>query len=238
MKTKKPFNPKLYLVTDPVLSLGRPEDEVVRRAAGARVTMVQYRDKDASTRRMVEKTRLLSSICKENGVSLVVNDRLDVALAGFADGVHLGQDDMELADARRIVREDFIIGVSVTTREDVIKAEADGADYVAANGVFPTATKTNLGKPLGLKGVEQLVSLTKRSHGSGCGRGGRCFVHRQRGRYRGKVQSAVKRHKEVRSNSLLVIGKYLQIRTHRFQPITNHQSLITNSCLFEEKNEN
>ena len=161
MKTKKPFNPKLYLVTDPVLSLGRPEDEVVRRAAGAGVTMVQYRDKDASTRRMVEKTRLLSSICKENGVSLVVNDRLDVALAGFADGVHLGQDDMELADARRIVREDFIIGVSVTTREDVIKAEADGADYVAANGVFPTATKTNLGKPLGLKGVEQLVSLTK-----------------------------------------------------------------------------
>jgi len=161
MKTKKPFNPKLYLVTDPVLSLGRPEDEVVRRAAGAGVTMVQYRDKDASTRRMVEKTRLLSSICKENGVSLVVNDRLDVALAGFADGVHLGQDDMELADARRIVGEDFIIGVSVTTREDVIKAEADGADYVAANGVFPTATKTNLGKPLGLKGVEQLVSLTK-----------------------------------------------------------------------------
>jgi len=161
MKTKKPFNPRLYLVTDPVLSLGRPEDEVVRRAAGAGVTMVQYRDKDASTRRMVEKTRLLSSICKENGVSLVVNDRLDVALAGFADGVHLGQDDMELADARRIVGEDFIIGVSVTTREDVIKAEADGADYVAANGVFPTATKTNLGKPLGLKGVEQLVSLTK-----------------------------------------------------------------------------
>ena len=119
MKTKKPFNPKLYLVTDPVLSLGRPEDEVVRRAAGAGVTMVQYRDKDASTRRMVEKTRLLSSICKENGVSLVVNDRLDVALAGFADGVHLGQDDMELADARRIGYQHVVLETASALNEAI-----------------------------------------------------------------------------------------------------------------------
>jgi thiamine-phosphate pyrophosphorylase len=156
----KKFNPLLYLVTDPDLSLGRPEEVVVRRAVAAGVTMVQYRDKDASTRRMVGKTRLLSEICREKGVSLIVNDRLDVALAGGADGVHLGQDDMELVDARRIAGDDLIIGVSVCTGEEVRKAEAGGADYAAANGVFPTATKTDLGAPLGLDGVKRLAALT------------------------------------------------------------------------------
>jgi thiamine-phosphate pyrophosphorylase len=123
--------------------------------------MVQYRDKDASTRRMVEKTRQLMSICSQKGVPLVVNDRLDVALAGGADGVHLGQDDMELADARRIAGDDLIIGVSVTTGEEVGKAVRDGADYIAANGVFPTATKTDLDEPLGLSGVAELAFMTE-----------------------------------------------------------------------------
>jgi len=160
MKMIKSFNPTLYLVTDPELSLGRPEDEVVRRAVSAGVTMVQYRDKDANSRRMVEKTRMLSLICREKGVPLIVNDRLDVALAGGADGVHLGQDDMELADARRIAGKDLIIGVSVTTAEEVKRAVSEGADYIAANGVFPTATKTDLGEPLGLEGVSRLVSMS------------------------------------------------------------------------------
>ena len=86
MKGKKTFNPTLYLVTDPDLSLGRPEEEIVRRAVSAGVTMVQYRDKDAPTRVMVEKTRILTGICGEKGVPLIVNDRLDVTLAGGADG--------------------------------------------------------------------------------------------------------------------------------------------------------
>ena len=157
---KKRFDPALYLVTDPELSLGRPEDEVVRRAVSAGVTMVQYRDKDASTRRMVDKTRLLMNICGGKGVPLIVNDRLDVALAGGADGVHLGQDDMELVDARRIAGDDLIIGVSVTTAREAVLAFQNGADYIGANGVFPTATKTDLGEPLGLKGVAELAAAT------------------------------------------------------------------------------
>ncbi len=152
------FDPTLYLVTDPDLSLGRPEEEIVRRAVSAGVTMVQYRDKDTSTKRMIEKTRLLADICKPAGVALIVNDRLDVALAGGADGVHLGQDDMELADARRIAGDAFIIGISVTTVEEAMQAEASGADYLGANGVFPTGTKTDLGEPLGLEGVSMLAS--------------------------------------------------------------------------------
>ena len=154
----KNFNPLLYLVTDPDLSLGRPEEEIVRRAVAAGVTMVQYRDKDTSTKRMIEKTRLMAEICRPAGVSLIVNDRLDVAMAGGADGVHLGQDDMTLPDARGIVGETFIIGISVTTIEEAKEAEEAGADYLGANGVFPTGTKTDLGEPLGLEGVSRLAA--------------------------------------------------------------------------------
>ena len=160
MVRKISFDPTLYLVTDPDLSLGRPEEEIVRRAVAAGVTMVQYRDKDTSTRKMIDKTRLLAGICRLAGVALVVNDRLDVAMAGGADGVHLGQDDMEITDARRIVGEDLIIGISVTTTEEAVAAEGDGADYLGANGVFPTGTKTDLGQPLGLEGVSRLSSAT------------------------------------------------------------------------------
>jgi len=132
--------------------------EVVRRAVAAGATMVQYRDKDTSTRRMIEKTRLLSEICRSAGVALIVNDRLDVAMAGGADGVHLGQDDMDPGDCREIAGDGFIIGVSVTTAEEVNKVEKTGADYLGANGVFPTGTKTDLGEPLGLEGVSRLAS--------------------------------------------------------------------------------
>lgn len=160
MGTNMTFNPLLYLVTDPDLSLGRPEDEVVRRAVAAGVTMVQYRDKDTSTKRMIEKTRLLADICRSAGAALIVNDRLDVALAGGADGVHLGQDDMDPEDCRAIAGKPFIIGVSVTTIEEVKNAERAGADYLGANGVFPTGTKTDLGEPLGLDGVSRLAEAS------------------------------------------------------------------------------
>jgi thiamine-phosphate pyrophosphorylase len=109
---------------------------------------------------MVEKTRTLAAICRRAGVPLIVNDRLDIALAGGADGVHLGQDDMDCADARRIAKRPFVIGVSVTGIEEIRSAEEAGADYIAANGVFPTGTKTDLGEPLGLDGMAQLAAAT------------------------------------------------------------------------------
>jgi len=157
---KKPVDLTLYLVTDPDLSLGRTEEEVVRRAVAAGVTTVQYRDKDMTTRRMIEKTRSLAGVCGPAGVPLIVNDRLDVAIAGGADGVHLGQDDMDPEDARMIGGEDFIIGVSVTTVQEVDDAVKGGADYLGANGVFPTGTKTDLGEPLGTEGVARLAKAS------------------------------------------------------------------------------
>ena len=114
-------------------------------AIAAGVTAVQYRDKDATTRRMIEKTRALSDVCRPAGVPLIVNDRLDVALAGGADGVHLGQEDMDPETARRIAGTDFFIGVSVTTVDEVKDAQKAGANYLGANGVFPTGTKNPLG---------------------------------------------------------------------------------------------
>lgn len=157
---KKEFNLLFYLVTDPDLTLGRPEEDVVARAVSSGVTMVQYRDKHAPTRHMVEKTKVLSGVCRAKGIPLIVNDRIDVALAGGADGVHLGQDDMDLVDARRILGPRFIIGVSVTTAEEVRRAEAEGADYLAANGVFPTPTKPELEGSLGAEGVRELADMT------------------------------------------------------------------------------
>ena len=150
----------LYLVTDSRLSLGRPEEEVVRRSVEAGVTAVQYREKGHTARAMTEKARGLSVICREKGVPFFVNDRVDVALECGADGVHLGQEDTPLELARRMAGDGLIIGMSVRNAEEAIKAHGGGADYLAANGVFPTSTKTDLGDPIGLDGLRRICSAT------------------------------------------------------------------------------
>ncbi|NOY86937.1 MAG: thiamine phosphate synthase [Deltaproteobacteria bacterium] len=162
MKSKtRALDLTLYVVTDRGLSLGRTDQEVVRRAVAGGATVIQYRDKGAPGGEMVRKGRELARICRSGGVPLIINDRLDVALACGADGVHLGQDDLNPRDARKIAGEDFIIGVSVTTRDEALRARDEGADYLAANGVFPTATKTDLGtSPLGLEGLRTLAAAT------------------------------------------------------------------------------
>ncbi|GBE15793.1 MAG TPA: thiamine phosphate synthase [Proteobacteria bacterium] len=150
----------LYIVTDRSLSLGRTDEEVVRRAVSVGATVIQYRDKGADGGAMVRTGRELVRICRSGGIPLIVNDRLDVALACGAAGVHLGQDDMDPEDARKIAGPGFIIGVSITTRDEALRARDAGADYLAANGVFPTATKTDLGSPLGIEGVRALAEAT------------------------------------------------------------------------------
>jgi thiamine-phosphate pyrophosphorylase len=92
---------------------------------------------------------------------MLVNDRVDVALAAGADGVHLGQDDMGVADARRLLGPDAIVGVSVRDLAEVEAAEREGASYLAANGVWATATKTDFGAPLGLDGLRALVAASR-----------------------------------------------------------------------------
>ena len=104
---------KLYLVTDRPLSLGRPLEEIVREAADGGVTMVQLREKECSTGEFVLLARRLKELLTPLGIPLIINDRVDVALAVDADGVHIGQSDMAYEDARRLLGSDKIIGLSV-----------------------------------------------------------------------------------------------------------------------------
>lgn len=156
----KKLDLKLYLVTDSALSLGRSTEEVVKRAIDGGVTAVQYREKSKSARAMVQECEELARICNEAGVVFIVNDRVDVAMACGADGVHLGQDDMDAVDARKITGRNFIIGVSVTDPSEAREAFVTGADYIAANGIFPTDTKDDLGQPLGIEGLSRIAEIT------------------------------------------------------------------------------
>lgn len=151
---------RLYLVTDPVLCGPRGVPETCRLALEAGVGTVQLRDKTASTRDLLRSAEALSEVCRSSGALFIVNDRLDVAMASGADGVHLGQEDMPASMARRILGPGPVLGVSVRTVEEAVRAWEDGADYLAANLVFSTDTKTGLGEPLGIPGLRALREAT------------------------------------------------------------------------------
>ena len=148
----------LYLVTDRSLSLGRATADIVREAVQGGVTCVQLREKLSSTRVFIDEARTLKKLLAEVAadIPLIINDRLDVALAAGADGVHLGQNDMPIADARRLVGTSLLIGISAESVADAIRAEKEGADYIGISPVYVTSTKTDTGPPLGLEGVRTI----------------------------------------------------------------------------------
>ena len=151
----------LYLVTDRALARGRPLADVVRAAVAGGVTCVQLREKEASAREFAAAARELLALLRPLGVPLIVNDRIDVALAAGADGVHVGQQDLSVADARRLGPPGWIVGVSAESVADAARAERDGADYVGASPIFATPTKTDHAPPLGLAGLRALRAATK-----------------------------------------------------------------------------
>ncbi len=146
----------LYVVTDPVLKGDRPLEEVCDAALEGGAGILQLRDKKASTRTLLDQARLLLDLCRRRGALFLVNDRVDVALASGAHGVHLGREDLPVSQARRILGPEKIVGASVRTPAEARRAREEGADYIAANLVFPTSTKTDLEGPLGLEGVRAL----------------------------------------------------------------------------------
>lgn len=152
---------RLYLVTDRALARGRATVEIVRAAVAGGVTCVQVREKSIGTREFIEEARAVQAALRGTGAPLIVNDRVDVALAIGADGVHLGQGDMPLADARRLGPPGWIIGVSAESVADAVRAERDGADYVGVSPVFATPTKTDHAAPLGLAGLRAIRAATK-----------------------------------------------------------------------------
>jgi thiamine-phosphate pyrophosphorylase len=146
----------LYLVTDRGLSLGQSTVDIVRAAVAGGVTCVQLREKSCPTGEFVREARAVREALRGSGVPLIINDRVDVALAAGADGVHLGQTDMTLADARAILGPSVLIGISAECVDDAVRAETDGADYVGVSPVFATPTKTDTAPPLGLDGVRAI----------------------------------------------------------------------------------
>jgi len=151
---------KLYLVTNRSLSLGRPLEEVVSQAIAGGVTMVQLREKETPTGEFVELARGLKRLLQPHGVPLIINDRVDIALAVDADGVHIGQSDMAYADVRKLVGKDKIVGLSVETLKEVELANQLDVDYIGISPVFATPTKTDTAAPFGIDGLREAVKLS------------------------------------------------------------------------------
>lgn len=142
----------IYLVTDDGCLQGRALLDCVREALEGGVTLVQYRAKTASSAEMYAEALQLKALCDSFNVPLIINDRLDIAMAVGAAGVHLGQDDLPCAAARRILGEDYIIGVSAHNPAEAAEALERGADYLGCGAVFGTATKADV-KKLGTEGL-------------------------------------------------------------------------------------
>lgn len=147
---------RLYALVDPAVAGGRTLASLAELVANS-ATLVQLRDKLGSTRVMVEEARALRAVLKPRRVPLLINDRIDVALAADADGVHIGQDDMDPADARRLLGRDAIIGLSIKTVEQAKAAPLDELDYVAIGGVYGTTSKDNTASPIGIAGLRTIA---------------------------------------------------------------------------------
>jgi thiamine-phosphate pyrophosphorylase len=144
----------LYLVTDQDLSVGRPLEEIVLKAVLGGVTVVQLREKTLTTREFVDLSVRIRDLLRPYSVPLMINDRIDVALAVNAQGVHIGQQDMPYRRARRLMGPEAIIGLSVESRDQVLEAEELDVDYLGVSPIFSTPTKTDTLIEWGLDGLE------------------------------------------------------------------------------------
>jgi thiamine-phosphate pyrophosphorylase len=146
----------LYVITDESAGAGLSHAEIAKRAIRGGADVIQVRDKTCGPRELLRIGRVIREITGKTGTLFMVNDRLDVAIACGADGVHLGQDDLCADVARQLTPPGFIIGVSVGTLEEAVRAERDGADYVALSPVFPTASKNDAGPGHGLEVLREI----------------------------------------------------------------------------------
>jgi thiamine-phosphate pyrophosphorylase len=151
----------LYLVTDRGLARGRSNLEIVTAAVDGGVTIVQLREKDCPTLELIEQAQSIKAYLKARNVPLIINDRVDIAQAVKADGVHLGQTDMPLEAAKRILGAEMIIGISAESIEDALAAEKGGADYLGVSPIYATPTKTDTAPALGLKGLRDIRKAVK-----------------------------------------------------------------------------
>jgi thiamine-phosphate diphosphorylase len=160
----------LYFITDPLLFVtndsqhhpavqGDPQKlllEAVRQAIEGGARLIQYRDKKSARGMMYDTAKQLRKMTAEHGAMLIINDQIDLALAVKADGVHLGQDDLPLWIARKILGNEAIVGISTHTLDEAVHAESEGADYIGFGPIFQTQTKEDARAPVGIKAISEL----------------------------------------------------------------------------------
>jgi len=156
---------RLNAIVDPERANGRSLSELTRMVVAGGATLIQLRDKLGSTRRMIEEARAIKAVLAGTGVPLVVNDRVDVALAADADGVHVGDDDMPAQAARRLLGPKAIIGVSIKSVALAKAAPLDAIDYAGIGGVYATTSKDNPDPPIGIAGLREIVAALRARKG-------------------------------------------------------------------------
>ena len=153
--------PRLYVILDAAL-LTFPEIELAQKFANAGVRLLQYRNKSASSRELFESSKRLSSQLAPQGVTFIVNDRADVASLAGASGVHVGQQDLGVQEARRVIGAGKLVGVSTHNLEQFERAAAASADYIAVGPVFSTSTKANPDPVVGIDFIRRVRALTSK----------------------------------------------------------------------------
>jgi thiamine-phosphate pyrophosphorylase len=153
---------RLYAIVDPQRAGAHALPDLARAVANGGATLVQLRDKLSDTRHLIDEARAIKNALIPSGVPLLINDRVDVALASSADGVHVGQDDMGIEDARRLLGPKAIIGLSIKTIAQAEAAPTDLLDYVGIGGVFATSSKKNPDPPIGVYGLARIAGVFRR----------------------------------------------------------------------------
>ncbi len=151
----------VYLVTDRGLCGGRPLEEIVIQALKGGISFVQLREKEISTRSFVEEAGRIKELLEPYKVPLIINDRVDVAVACGAEGVHIGQEDMPYEIVRKIMGEKAIIGLSVETWEDVVASQKLDVNYIGISPIFATPTKTDTKGAWGLEGIARIKAFSR-----------------------------------------------------------------------------
>jgi thiamine-phosphate pyrophosphorylase len=148
---------RLHVITDTVLQSRFDHVELAGLAVAGGADTIQYRQKTGSTREMIETACCMKRLCAEAGVAFIVNDRLDVALASEADGVHLGREDFPIPLARRLLGKNLVIGGSAASLEEACKCAEEGADYIGFGPVYPTGSKADAAPATGIPTLKQVL---------------------------------------------------------------------------------
>ena len=157
----KIFDLSLYLVTDRGLTKNRPLEAIIKEAIEGGVSLVQIREKDCSSLDFYELALRIKSLLAPYQIPLIINDRVDIALAVDADGLHIGQSDLPYSVARNLLGKDKIIGLSVENLQQAKEANALDVDYIGLSPVFYTDTKNDIAPTLGLEGIKEIAKISK-----------------------------------------------------------------------------